>query len=61
MTECVAGHLRDAERLSDVALATAHELEVIDHPAVIECLRTRGRLFFERGDLRARSPIWSGR
>ena len=52
-TECIAGRLGDAEHLSDVALATAHELEVIEHPAVIECLRTRGRLFFERGDLRA--------
>jgi LuxR family maltose regulon positive regulatory protein len=49
---CVEGSLREAERLAEGALATGTELGVQDHPALIEPLRTRGRLCFERGDLR---------
>jgi LuxR family maltose regulon positive regulatory protein len=49
---CVEGSLREAERLAEKALATAAELDLQDHPALIEPLRTRGRLCFERGDLR---------
>ena len=48
---CVEGSLREAERLAEKALATGAELGLQDHPALIEPLRTRGRLCFERGDL----------
>jgi LuxR family maltose regulon positive regulatory protein len=51
--ECVTGELRAAERLADTALATAAEHELVAHPALIEPLRTRGRLLFERGNLDA--------
>jgi LuxR family maltose regulon positive regulatory protein len=49
---CVEGSLREAARLAEKALATGAELGLHDHPALIEPLRTRGRLCFERGDLR---------
>ncbi len=48
---CVEGSLREAEALGEKALATGEELGLHDHPALIEPLRTRGRLCFERGDL----------
>jgi LuxR family maltose regulon positive regulatory protein len=50
-TVCVEGSLREAERLADRALASGAELGLDDHPALIQPLRTRGRLCFERGDL----------
>ncbi len=49
---CVEGSFREAARLAEKALATGAELGLQDHPALIEPLRTRGRLCFERGDLR---------
>ena len=48
---CVEGSLREADGLAEKALATGAELGLQDHPALIEPLRTRGRLCFERGDL----------
>ena len=49
---CVEGSLREAEHLANKALATGAELGLEGHPALIEPLRTSGRLCFERGDLR---------
>jgi LuxR family maltose regulon positive regulatory protein len=49
---CVEGSLHEAEGLAEKALATGTELGLHDHPALIEPLRTRGRLCFECGDLR---------
>ena len=49
---CVEGSLHEAEALAEKALASGAELGLQDHPALIEPLRTRGRLCFERGDLR---------
>jgi len=51
--ECAAGQLRAAARLTDTALATAAEHELLEHPALIEPLRARGRLLFEHGNLDA--------
>jgi LuxR family transcriptional regulator, maltose regulon positive regulatory protein len=49
---CVEGSLREAAQHADKALATAAELSLQDHSMLGESLRTRGRLCFERGDLR---------
>jgi LuxR family maltose regulon positive regulatory protein len=49
---CVEGSLGEADGLAERALGTGAELGLHDHPALIAPLRTRGRLCFERGDLR---------
>ena len=48
---CTEGSLREAELLAEKAIAAGVELGLDDHPALIEPLRTRGRICFERGDL----------
>jgi LuxR family maltose regulon positive regulatory protein len=50
---CVEGSLREANALAERAIATGAELGLGDHPALVEPLRTRGRLCFEHGDLHA--------
>ena len=41
---CVEGSLHEAKALAEKALASGAELGLQDHPALIEPLRTRGRL-----------------
>ena len=48
---CLEGSLREADELAEKALATALEFALADHPTLVDPLRTRGRLCFERGDL----------
>jgi len=47
---CTEGHLREADKLAARAIATATAEDALDHPDLVDALRTRGRVLFERGD-----------
>jgi LuxR family maltose regulon positive regulatory protein len=48
---CVDGQLTEAERLADRALRDAESVGLAAHTAMVDAIRTRGRVAFERGDL----------
>jgi len=50
---CVEGQLTEAEHLAARALAAADSIGLAGHPIMVEALRARGRVAFERGNLAA--------
>ena len=48
---CVEGMLTEADHLADRALRSAESVGLAGHTAMVDALRTRGRVAFERGDL----------
>ena len=48
---CVEGQLSEAEHLAERALTDAKSLGLAGHTAMVDAVRTRGRVSFERGDL----------
>ena len=50
---CVEGRLAEAEHLATRALTDAKSVGLAGHTAMVDAVRTRGRVAFERGDLLA--------
>ena len=48
---CVEGLLTEAEHLAEQALNGAESLGMAAHPTMVDAVRTKGRVAFERGDL----------
>ena len=48
---CVEGLLTEADHLADRALKSAESVGMAAHTAMVDAIRTRGRVAFERGDL----------
>ena len=48
---CVEGLLTEAEHLAELALTGAKSIGLAGHTAMVDAIRTRGRVAFERGDL----------
>ena len=48
---CVEGLLTEAEQLAGQALNGAESLGMAAHPTMVDAVRTKGRVAFERGDL----------
>ena len=48
---CVQGDLTEAETLAEQALSGAESIGLAAHPAMVDAVRTHGRVLFERGDL----------
>ncbi len=48
---CVEGLLTEAEHLAERALTDAESIGLAGHTAMVDAIRTRGRVAFERGDL----------
>ncbi len=48
---CVEGLLTEAEHLAEQALNDAESLGMAAHPTMVDAVRTKGRVAFERGDL----------
>ena len=48
---CVEGLLTEADNLADRALKSAESVGMAAHTAMVDAIRTRGRVAFERGDL----------
>ena len=54
---CVEGLLTEADHLADRALRSAESVGLAAHTAMVDALRTRGRVAFERGDLVAAERV----
>ncbi len=48
---CVEGLLTEAEHLAELALTGAESMGLAGHTAMVDAVRTQGRVAFERGDL----------